>query len=85
MKILHIAVKDGREETMALTLAGKVALDTGGSRSIGASIAKRLAAGGAAVAPTYSASPDKAAEVVRDIEKTSGKAFAVHADAGDAA
>ena len=38
-------------------LAGKVALMTGGSRSIGAAIAKRLAADGAKVAITYSASP----------------------------
>ncbi len=44
-------------------LAGKVALVTGGSRSIGAAIAKRLATDGAAVALTYSASPGKANEV----------------------
>ena len=44
-------------------LAGKVALVTGGSRSIGAAIAKRLATDGAAVALTYSASPDKVAPV----------------------
>ncbi len=49
-------------------LAGKVALVTGGSRSIGAAIAKRLATDGAAVALTYSASPGKANEVVRSIE-----------------
>ena len=46
-------------------LAGKVALVTGGSRSIGAAIATRLAADGASVALTYSASPGKADEVVR--------------------
>jgi 3-oxoacyl-[acyl-carrier protein] reductase len=45
-------------------LTGRVDLVTGGSRSIGAAIAKHLAADGAAVAMTYSASPEKAAEVV---------------------
>src|SRR5256885_8223776 len=61
-------------------LAGKVALVTGGSRSIGAAIAKRLATDGAAVALTYSASPDKANEVVRSIEAAGGKALASKAD-----
>src|SRR3989442_3553891 len=64
-------------------LAGKVALVTGGSRSIGAAIAKRLAADGAAVALTYSASPAKADEVVRSIEAAGGKALAIKADAAD--
>src|SRR4029077_13935010 len=64
-------------------LAGKVALVTGGSRSIGASIAKRLAADGASVAITYSSSPAKADEVVRAIESTGGKALAIKADAAD--
>ena len=64
-------------------LAGKVALVTGGSRSIGAAIAKRLATGGAAAAFTYSASPDKANEVVRAIEAAGGKALAIQADAAD--
>jgi len=64
-------------------LAGKVALVTGGSRSIGAAIAKRLAADGAAVALTYSASPGKADEVVRSIEAAGGKALAIKADAAD--
>lgn len=66
-----------------LSLTGKTALVTGGSRSIGAAIAKRLAADGAAVAITYSASPDKAAAVVAEIEAAGGRAIAIQADAGD--
>ncbi|WP_354673498.1 SDR family oxidoreductase [Cupriavidus alkaliphilus] len=68
-----------------LPLADKIALVTGGSRSIGAAIARRLAADGAAVALTYSASPDKAATVVREIEAAGGRAIAIAADAGDPA
>src|SRR5258705_5936753 len=64
-------------------LAGKVALVTGGSRSIGAAIARRLAADGAAVALTYSASAAKADEVVRSIKAAGGKALAIKADAAD--
>lgn len=64
-------------------LTGKIALVTGGSRSIGAAIARKLAADGAAVAITYSASPDKAAQVVADIEAAGGKALAIAADAGN--
>lgn len=64
------------------SLAGKTAIVTGGSRSIGAAIAKRLAADGAHVAITYNASADKADEVVKDITAKGGKAFAVKADAG---
>jgi 3-oxoacyl-[acyl-carrier protein] reductase len=71
--------------TTSTPLAGKSALVTGGSRSIGAAIARRLAADGAAVAITYSASPDKAHEVVRSIESAGGRALAVQADAGDPA
>jgi len=65
-------------------LQGKVALVTGGSRGIGAAIARRLAQEGAAVAITYSATGARAAEVVAGIEAESGKALAIHADSGDA-
>lgn len=64
-------------------LDGKAALVTGGSRGIGAEIARRLAADGAAVALTYQASPDRAQQVVRDIELAGGRAVALAADATD--
>ena len=65
-------------------LSGKVALVTGGSRGIGAAIAKRLATDGASVAITYTKGGDAAASVIKDIERAGGKAFAVQADAADA-
>ena len=65
-------------------LAGKVALVTGGSRGIGAAIAKRLAAEGANVAITYSKGIEAAASVVKEIEHDGGKAIAIQADAADA-
>jgi 3-oxoacyl-[acyl-carrier protein] reductase len=71
--------------TQTLPLAGKIALVTGGSRSIGAAVAKRLAADGASVALTYSASPAKAEEVVHVIANEGGRAIAISADAGDPA
>ena len=71
--------------TQTLPLAGKIALVTGGSRSIGAAVARRLAADGASVALTYSASPAKAEEVVLAIANEGGRAIAIFADAGDPA
>jgi len=65
-------------------LQQKVALVTGGSRGIGAAIAKRLAADGASVAITYSKGADAAAAVVSEIEQAGGKALAIQADAADA-
>jgi 3-oxoacyl-[acyl-carrier protein] reductase len=62
-------------------LEGKIALVTGGSRGIGAAIAKRLAIDGAKVAITYANSADAAASVVKEIERDGGKAMAIQADA----
>ena len=65
-------------------LAKKVALVTGGSRGIGAAIAKRLAADGASVAITYAKDANAASSVVKAIEQAGGKAIAIQADAADA-
>jgi 3-oxoacyl-[acyl-carrier protein] reductase len=65
-------------------LANKVALVTGGSRGIGAAIAKRLAVDGAKVAITYTKGGDSAEVVVKAIERAGGKAIAIQADAIDA-
>src|SRR6267143_3201391 len=69
---------------MSKKLEGKIALITGGSRGIGAAIAKRLAADGANVAITYTKGADAAASVVKEIERVGRKAIAIQADSTDA-
>ena len=69
---------------MSKNLEGKIALVTGGSRGIGAAIAKRLAVDGASVAITYTKGADAAASVVTEIERAGRKAIAIQADAADA-
>jgi 3-oxoacyl-[acyl-carrier protein] reductase len=70
---------------MTLTLQGKKALVTGGSRGIGSAIAKRLAAEGAAVAITYAGNKAAADATVAAIERAGGKAIAIQANAADPA
>src|ERR1700724_253687 len=65
-------------------LAGKVALVAGGSRGIGAALAKRLAGDGASIAVTYSKGTAAASSLVIEIERGGGKAIAIQADAADA-
>ncbi len=69
---------------MPHSLKGKFALVTGGSRGIGAAIAKHLASAGASVAITYAKDASSATAVVKAIEGSGGKAIAIQADSIDA-
>jgi 3-oxoacyl-[acyl-carrier protein] reductase len=65
---------------MSQKLAGRVAIVTGSSKGIGASIAKHLAAAGASVVVNYSSSKTDGDKVVAEITKAGGKAVAVQAN-----
>ena len=67
----------------ARKLEGKNALVTGGTRGIGAAIARRLAADGANVVISYANSEGKAADLVKELEKGGVKAAAFKADQAD--
>lgn len=68
---------------MTKDLEGKVALVTGGSRGIGAAIARKLADKGANIAVSYVASADKAEALVKELEKKGVKAVSFKADQAD--
>ena len=69
---------------MRKELQGKVALVTGGSRGIGAAIARALAENGADVAISYAASAAKAEAVVKELRKKGVRAEAFKADQASA-
>ena len=69
--------------TTTKKLTGKVAIVTGASKGIGASIAKQLAAEGAAVVVNYASSKEGAERVVAEIIRDGGKAIAVQANVAD--
>ena len=63
--------------------AGKRAMVTGGSRGIGAAVARRLGAEGAMVAIVYRSRSHEAEEIATEIAAGGGRAFAIQADIGE--
>jgi 3-oxoacyl-[acyl-carrier protein] reductase len=71
------------DNVASLSLQGRVAIVTGGSRGIGRAISLELARRGAAVIVNYNRSPQAAEEVVAQITAGGGHAKAVQADVSD--
>ncbi len=63
-------------------LQNKIALITGGSRGIGAAIAKRFASEGCSVVISFASSKEKAFSLVHELEKEGVKALAIQTDQG---
>jgi 3-oxoacyl-[acyl-carrier protein] reductase len=72
-------------DPIALPLAGRVALVTGGARGIGRAICLGLAGAGAAVCVNYASRADEADRTVELITGSGGRAFAHRADVAVAA
>lgn len=70
--------------TQNKSLEGQVAIVTGGSRGIGAAIAKELAENGVTVAINYQSSEDLANKIVEEIIATGGTACAIQSDVSNA-
>src|SRR5689334_5375711 len=68
------------EHLMTKKLTGKIAVVTGASKGIGASIAHHLAAEGATVVVNYSSSKEGAERVVKEIQKNGGRGIAIQAN-----
>src|SRR3989337_398359 len=78
-------MEDVMQNLVGQSLVGKTALVTGGSRGIGAAIARQLAALGCDVAITYARSGGKAEAVVAEVVAAGRRGIALQADSADAA
>lgn len=73
----------GTTQRCPAPLDGTRVLVTGAARGIGAHVARRLAARGAAVAIAYRRERDAACRLVTDIEEAGGRAIAIRGDVRD--